>query len=136
VENVDFESLTYGVPEGVATVVLSRADAPNALTPAMLAEIRRAIEEAGQDDGVGVIVLTGAGRAFSAGVDLKALGDVELEGGSDGQILANSRGSIAAYKHLYRNGMATDLAGALELEFGSELEISDTEARLGEFLRK
>jgi enoyl-CoA hydratase/carnithine racemase len=52
------------------------------------------------------------------------------------QILANSRDSISAYKHLYRHGATTDLESALETEFGTTFEIADTDERLGKFLRK
>jgi enoyl-CoA hydratase/carnithine racemase len=51
-------------------------------------------------------------------------------------ILANSRGSIAAYKHLYRHGMGTTLQDALELEIGTTFEIDDSDERTGQFIKK
>ena len=67
---------------GVCTITLHRPDVLNAITPEMLRELRAAVLAAGDDEDVGVIVLTGEGRAFSAGVDLKALGDRKLASGA------------------------------------------------------
>ena len=63
----------------VVTVTLDRPDALNALTPAMLHALGDALDAIAADAGARVVVLTGAGRAFSAGVDLKALGQVPLD---------------------------------------------------------
>ncbi|MDX1571666.1 MAG: enoyl-CoA hydratase/isomerase family protein, partial [Xanthomonadales bacterium] len=73
--------------DGIATITLNRPDALNALTPRMLEALGSALETAGEDDDVRAIVITGAGRAFSAGVDLKALGDRPIINGSVGDIL-------------------------------------------------
>jgi enoyl-CoA hydratase len=70
----------------VATITLNRPDALNALTDEMLRALGDALEEVASGDAA-VIVLTGAGRAFSAGVDLKALGQRSLDGGKVGDIL-------------------------------------------------
>jgi 2-(1,2-epoxy-1,2-dihydrophenyl)acetyl-CoA isomerase len=63
----------YASADGVATVTLSRPEKLNAFTSAMLQELRRAIERAAEDKEVRVLVLTGSGRAFSAGQDLAAM---------------------------------------------------------------
>lgn len=59
------------VADGVATIVLDRPDALNALTVPMKGELLRALRAAARDASVRAIVLTGAGRAFCAGQDLK-----------------------------------------------------------------
>ncbi|PZN92574.1 MAG: enoyl-CoA hydratase [Alphaproteobacteria bacterium] len=64
----------YAVSEGVATITLNRPDKLNALTPDMLSAVFRHVAEAGADPAVRVIVLTGAGRGFSAGLDLGLIG--------------------------------------------------------------
>src|SRR5918998_6447696 len=56
--------------DGVATVTLDRAEKLNAMTRPMEAALREAVEEAGADPAVRLIVVTGAGRAFCAGADL------------------------------------------------------------------
>jgi len=58
---------------GVRTISFNRPDALNAFNPALLRELTAALRQAGGDQSVGAIVLCGAGRAFSAGVDLKLL---------------------------------------------------------------
>jgi 2-(1,2-epoxy-1,2-dihydrophenyl)acetyl-CoA isomerase len=63
---------------GIARLTLNRPDKLNAFTRAMLAELRAALGEAGADPDCRVVVLTGAGRAFSAGQDLA---DTGLAGG-------------------------------------------------------
>lgn len=72
----DYEAIAIDRTDSVATITLSRPEALNAITPQMLEELTDALRRLGPDHGVKVIVLTGAGRAFSAGVDLKALGAV------------------------------------------------------------
>ena len=60
--------------DGVAVVTLNRPEARNALSVALREEATTAIRSLGASGEVGAIVLTGAGQAFSAGVDLKELG--------------------------------------------------------------
>ena len=56
--------------DGVATLTLARPDVLNALDDAMTTQLARELEAVSTDDGVRCVVLTGAGRAFSAGQDL------------------------------------------------------------------
>jgi len=64
--------------EGIRTLVLNRPDQLNAFDQALCAALTEALQAAATDDDVRVAVLTGAGRAFSAGTDL-----VELAGNGD-----------------------------------------------------
>lgn len=66
-----FSVLRYEVAERVATITLERADVLNAFDRALKDELLGALKEAARDRGVRVVVITGAGRAFSAGQDLK-----------------------------------------------------------------
>lgn len=59
--------------DGVAVLTLNRPDALNALSPPLFEELRSHVDAIGDDGEVGVVVLTGAGRSFSAGNDLKAI---------------------------------------------------------------
>lgn len=63
----------YTVASSVATVTLARPERLNALTSTLLNELADSIEEANQDEAVRVIVLTGKGRGFCAGQDLKTV---------------------------------------------------------------
>lgn len=66
--------LLYEVVAGVATITFNRPDKLNALTPEILSDLFRRVAEAGADPAVRVIVLTGAGRGFCAGLDLSIIG--------------------------------------------------------------
>jgi enoyl-CoA hydratase/carnithine racemase len=70
---MSYQDILYGVDGKIATITLNRPDRMNAWTPAMERDVRHAMEAAATDDGVRVILLTGAGRAFCAGADMEAL---------------------------------------------------------------
>ena len=61
----------FDADEGVATITLNRPESMNAFTTALRADLSEALELGGSDDSVRVIILTGEGRCFSAGADLK-----------------------------------------------------------------
>src|SRR4029078_3067539 len=64
-----FETLLYKTEPPVATITLNRPEALNTIVPPMPDEIERAIGLAERDPAIKVIVLRGAGRAFSGGYD-------------------------------------------------------------------
>lgn len=66
-----FTTLSYEVRDGKAYLTLDRRDRLNAIDDDMPGEIRAAVAQANDDDAVRVIVVSGAGRAFCAGYDLK-----------------------------------------------------------------
>jgi enoyl-CoA hydratase len=76
---VSYNSIQYAVDDRVATITLNRPDRLNAIDHHMPREIRAAVERAGKDDAVHVILLTGAGRAFCAGYDLMAYAQTQGE---------------------------------------------------------
>lgn len=65
------ETVTVELDEGVAWVTLNRPEKRNAMNPALNAEMVRVLLDLDADDACGVVVLTGAGDSFSAGMDLK-----------------------------------------------------------------
>jgi enoyl-CoA hydratase/carnithine racemase len=73
----EFETLQVSVDaDGVATLLLNRPDALNSFTVTMARELERFFLDAAEDDAIRAIVVTGAGRAFCAGMDLSAEGNV------------------------------------------------------------
>eukprot|EP00123_Amoebidium_parasiticum_P014388 comp22473_c0_seq1/m.33874 comp22473_c0_seq1/g.33874 ORF comp22473_c0_seq1/g.33874 comp22473_c0_seq1/m.33874 type:complete len:256 (-) comp22473_c0_seq1:82-849(-) len=76
-----FTELLYTLSaEGIARLTLNRPHAMNALTPTMIKEIRQAGDLFAQDPQAKVLVVTGAGKAWSAGIDLKAAQQQVQEG--------------------------------------------------------
>ena len=123
--------------DAVATVALHRPDALNAITPTMLTSLGDELQELADDASVRVVVLTGAGRAFSAGVDLKALGDRELTGGSVGDLLdlparrvTSLLATMAPVTVAKVNGFC--FTGALELAIACDIVVVAAEAKLGD----
>lgn len=68
-----YETVLYEVSDGVALVTLNRPDAMNALNDQSYRDMRDVLREIAADDAVGAVILTGAGRAFCAGADVKAM---------------------------------------------------------------
>jgi 2-(1,2-epoxy-1,2-dihydrophenyl)acetyl-CoA isomerase len=66
-----YETITYEAKDGVATITLNRPDAANALNNAMAEELQDALKQVAKDDTVRAVLLTGAGKVFCAGQDLK-----------------------------------------------------------------
>lgn len=70
-----FETITYQVDDdGIAVLTLNRPEKLNSFTRKMFDEWREVIAEAAFSDNVRFLIITGAGRAFSSGVDLTLLG--------------------------------------------------------------
>jgi len=134
---MSFEEILVSTDGNVATVTMHRPDALNAITPTMLGELNDALDSLAADDAVRVAILTGSGRAFSAGVDLKALGDRELAGGSVGDILDVPARSLT---DKLANGPLVTVAkvngfcftGALELALACDLMVTANEAKMAD----
>ncbi len=91
--------ILYKVEDGIATITLNRPQAMNALTPTMEAEMHNLFDKADEDRAVRVIILTGAGAAFSAGYDQGA--------GESGRKKTDPTGlSIADYIETWQRGDA------------------------------
>jgi 2-(1,2-epoxy-1,2-dihydrophenyl)acetyl-CoA isomerase len=67
-----YETLLYEVDQGVVTITLNRPAVLNAINPQMIEELQTALHTVRDDAGVRAAVLTGAGRGFCSGADLKA----------------------------------------------------------------
>ena len=80
----DDSPVRYAVDERIATIILNRPEARNALSSEVLGLLPERLSAAEADDDVDVIVLTGTDPSFCAGLDLKELGATggNLGGGS------------------------------------------------------
>jgi 2-(1,2-epoxy-1,2-dihydrophenyl)acetyl-CoA isomerase len=76
------DTVLYDVTEGLATVTLNRPDAMNALNNELKSALRDTLRQAAEDEAVRAVLLTGNGRAFCVGQDLKEhIGALTEEGG-------------------------------------------------------
>ncbi|MBL8269835.1 crotonase/enoyl-CoA hydratase family protein [Steroidobacter sp.] len=72
----EFKTIRYEVTESILTITLHRPEQMNAFTPEMANELIAAFQQASADDAVRAVIVTGAGKAFCAGMDLSAPGNV------------------------------------------------------------
>ncbi|MDQ3944048.1 MAG: enoyl-CoA hydratase-related protein [Actinomycetota bacterium] len=68
-----YDTINLEIKDGMATLTLNRPDAYNAFNDAMGEEVVDALGQAARDDGVRALLLTGAGKAFCSGQDLKSI---------------------------------------------------------------
>jgi 2-(1,2-epoxy-1,2-dihydrophenyl)acetyl-CoA isomerase len=76
----DFQHLLIQQDGGVLTITMNRPEVLNAINETLLAELAQAVEAAAQDEAVRCVVLTGAGRAFGSGQDLRSLDEGRASG--------------------------------------------------------
>ena len=138
-----FETLLYAVEDGIATITLNRPDRLNAFTTRMMLDMIAAFDATDADDGVGAVIVTGAGRAFCAGADLAAggatfdrdarrdparerVGGVERDGGGrlTLRIFDSLKPVIAAV-----NGPAVGVGVTMQLAM--DMRLASSEARFG-----
>lgn len=72
---MDYQNIIYRVEEGVATITMNQPDRRNALSMEMAEEIRDAVRSAAGDGEARVLVLTGEGKAFCSGGDVKIMAE-------------------------------------------------------------
>jgi enoyl-CoA hydratase len=121
--------------DGVATLTLNRPQAMNALSRALRAALVDAFTDVGRDPDVGVVILTGAGRAFCAGLDLKELGSAGATRDETRSAVAGAD-VVAAVSGCDRpiigaiNGFA--ITGGFELALACDVLIASSAARFAD----
>ena len=82
---MSYGQILYEIKDGVAIITLNRPEVLNAWTPQMDREIGDALKRSNKNDEVGAIVMTGAGRGFCSGADLRYFNQItqELERAED-----------------------------------------------------
>lgn len=120
---------------GVATLTMNRPEARNALNRDLRVALTEAFESFAADDAIGVVILTGNGAAFCAGLDLKEMAEVGPDsaiGGrrASGHTLVETMESFDRPIIAAVNGVA--VTGGFELALCADVLIGSTEARFAD----
>jgi methylglutaconyl-CoA hydratase len=132
---MEYKTLQLAQAEGIATITLNRPDKRNAISFELIEELLRALDEVAKSDAI-VMILTGAGKAFSSGMDLENL--QSLIGRSPEQNLKDSGAMVRLFRRLYEfpkvtiaavNGAA--IAGGTGLALLCDFTLAVPEAKFG-----
>lgn len=139
-KRVDLETLFYSRPApGVALLTLNRPDRGNGVVVALVRDLVTVLTEWESDPSVRVVVLTGAGKQFSAGADLIAMRDYLVNELPKNNEPFNARSLYPLTQRIMSsrlvflaaiNGGAT--AGGLDFALACDLRIASSAAKLGE----
>jgi enoyl-CoA hydratase/carnithine racemase len=133
---MELTAVTYHAADGIGRIVLDRPAQLNAINPALLEDLDRVCEAVERDPGVRVVTLTGAGRAFCAGADLRTVRELSPDPARWSVFMRlwhrvfNRVEALPVPVIAGVHGLA--LAGGLELLLVADLVVADAAARLGD----
>jgi enoyl-CoA hydratase/carnithine racemase len=132
---MEYQDLIYEKGNAIATITLNRPERLNAISLPMLSSLSAALRDADTDPSIRVILLTGAGRGFCAGLDLR-----DLFGGSEGEAPMGIRFDLANSPPMVLHTTDKPVICALngpaagygfDLALGCDIRIASDKARLG-----
>jgi len=140
---MEYSNLLLERKEGTVIIILNRPEVRNALSVSLLSELHQALASAETDEGIDVVIITGAGKAFSAGIDASDFTSFTVMEGDAGYEKVHD--AFESFTYLYEmtkptiaavNGAA--VTGAFELVLrcdviiaGESARFADTHARVG-----
>jgi len=130
------ETITIELENGIGYMVLDRPEKLNAMNPAMFAELGTAADYLRDEPAVKVIVITGRGRAFCAGIDTASLADFQSTDPHEFRVVVRKiQRNFRAFELIEKpviamvNGHA--LGAGTELCLASDIILASTEATFG-----
>ena len=143
INTMEYQDIIIEQQGAITIITLNRPASLNALTPLMIRELKNALKNISSDNNCKVLILKGAGRAFSAGVDLKAMNEslvggqftsyeIIQEGNEIAQLLRAmpQPAIVQVHGHCYTG--ATELMMFFDLIVAAEdAKIGDTHAKWG-----
>lgn len=131
---MEYKSLKIEKDNGVATVLISRPEALNALNSDVLEELECAVYELENDADVNVVVLSGDGKAFVAGADISEMAGMQAMRAEEfarlGQAAFDAIENMSKPVIAAINGFA--LGGGCELALACDIRIASAKAKLGQ----
>ena len=131
-EHTSVAPVLYAVRDGIAHVTLNRPEARNALSAALMRALAEAFERAGSDPEVRVVILTGAGKAFCAGVDLKESAAQSAEAVAPGERPAVWRAMESCRRPIIGAINGAAITGGFELALACDVLVASTNARFAD----
>lgn len=129
-----YKNLIVNQQEAIAFVKINNPDTLNALNTEVLKELDKAFDELGKQEEIRVVILTGEGRAFVAGADIKEMLNLnEAQGKDFGEFGAKVFRKIELFKSpviAAVNGFA--LGGGCELAMACDIRIASDKAKFGQ----
>jgi len=137
-----YEHLLISEESGILTIILNRPDKLNAFIGHMRRDLAEALEAAGSDRGVRVVVITGAGRAFCAGGDVNFMAELMERHDNEefARILGSGRRVITSIRQITKpviaavNGIAS--GAGCNLALACDLRIASTNATFSQSFLK
>ena len=129
-----FSTLKYKQKGRIGIVTINRPEALNALNATVLSELSEIFDKLDADDSVGIVILTGEGRAFVAGADIAQMKEMSMLEGRDfmikGQAVMSKIENLCKPVIAAVNGFA--LGGGCELAMACDFRFASEKAKFGQ----